>query len=268
LPTLLRYDAVKLKRELINPDYEHLWLEIKGMGLGGRTWPKFEIRIGAAMVERNGFSQFPKFEIPLIDGIKKPFDSWYAESQDDSGAKLELRFSLQKQVFDTSVWSRLDSPDKILFLRLIYSMPDVLLRLQAEHVAIHRPWTSWIDLAKSAMQVIEVNRTAAKPKDLPAQELKSAAIETAAVTPVQLPPSDTKKANLEKTASKKTPITKQGSKLASKPYATAKKSVATVAKKLDKKISDTKQSLTIKKAVTTKKAQSTKLMAIKLKKNK
>jgi hypothetical protein len=52
LPVLLRYDAVKLKRELINPDYEHLWLELKGMGLGTRTWPKFEIRLGAAMVQR------------------------------------------------------------------------------------------------------------------------------------------------------------------------------------------------------------------------
>jgi hypothetical protein len=230
LPVFLRYDAVKLKRELINPDYEHLWLELKGMGLGSRTWPKFEIRLGAALVQRNGFSQFPKFEIPLIDGKTKPFDSWYAESQDDNGAKLELRFSLEKQVFDTSVWSKLDGIDKALFIRLIYSMPDILLRLEADHIAIHRPWASWIDLAKSAMQVIEVNRMAAKSKDLQTPESKTATIETTAVTPAQLPPQNTKNVNLEKIVTKKIPTTKQGSKLASKPSATAKKSVATNAK--------------------------------------
>jgi hypothetical protein len=212
LPVLLRFDAVKLKRELVNPDYEHLWLELKGLGLGSRTWPKFEIRLGAAMVERNGFSKYPKFEIPLIDGKIKPFDSWYAESQDDNGAKLELRFSLEKQVFDNSVWSRLDVPDKALFMRLIYAMPSILLRLEAQHVAIHRPWASWIDMAKSAMQVIEVNRMAAQSKDLPAPESKSVVIETAstAVVPVQLPHPNTKKANLKKTTTK--PSTKSAAK--------------------------------------------------------
>ncbi len=255
LPVLLRYDAVKLKRELINPDYEHLWLELKGMGLGTRTWPKFEIRLGAAMVQRNGFSQFPKFEIPLIDGKTKPFDSWYAESQDDNGAKLELRFSLEKQVFDTSVWSRLDGSDKTLFLRLIYSMPDVLLRLEAEHVAIHRPWASWIDLARSAIQVIEVNRKAAQSKDLPVQETKPAGNEAVAEKSILAPPQINKKTNAEKAGAKKKPTTKKPTKPVSKP--TAKKSVATISKKLDKKTSDTKQPLTVKKVVASKKAQST-----------
>ena len=161
LPVLLRYDEVKLKRELINPDYEHLWLEFKGMSLGARTWPKFEMRLGAAMVQRVGFSQFPKFEFPLIDGRVKPFESWYAESQDDHGGKLELRFSLEKKVFDTSVWSKLDDADKMLLLRLIYVMPDVLLQLEAEHAAIERPWATWVGFAKATTQVIESSRAAA-----------------------------------------------------------------------------------------------------------
>lgn len=257
LPVLLRYDAVKLKRELINPDYEHLWLEIKSMGLGPRIWPKFEIRLGAAMVQRNGFSQFPKFEIPLIDGKSKPFDSWYAESQDDNGAKLELRFSLEKQVFDTSVWSRLDGPDKALFMRLIYAMPSVLLRLEAEHVAIHRPWASWVDLAKSAMQVIEVNRMAAQSKALPAPESQLISKEAADMAPVPIPPQDNKKTNLEKAVAKKKLATKGVIKPTYKPSATVKKSVATSSKKLDKKTSDTKQPLTVKKVVSSKKVQGT-----------
>lgn len=230
LPVLLRYDAVKLKRELVNPDYEHLWLEFKGLGLGARAWPKFELRLGAAMVQRGGFSQFPKFEIPLIDGKTKPFDSWYAESQDDNGAKLELRFSLEKQVFDTSVWAKLEDADKALLLRLIYAMPDVLLRLESEHASIHRPWATWVSFAKAAVQVIEAGRVAAQTKELPAPKAKPQDLPaSASSSPAKLPapvkktaskPAAKKKAAVKKLApAKKAPI----KKTAAKPVAAVKK---------------------------------------------
>jgi hypothetical protein len=175
LPVLLRYDHVNLKRELINPDYEHLWLEFKGLGLGARLIPKFEIRLGAAMVQPGGFSQFPKFEIPLVDGKTKPFESWYAESQDDHGAKLELRFSLEKKVFDAKVWAKLDEVDRALLLRLVYAMPDVLMRLESNHESIHRPWVTWISFAREAVQVIELSRAAAvQVKELTKPDLQTA----------------------------------------------------------------------------------------------
>ena len=205
LPVLLRYDAVKLKRELINPDYEHIWLELKGMGLGSRTWPKFEIRLGAAMIQRNGFSQFPKFEIPLIDGKTKPFDSWYAESQDDIGAKLELRFSLEKQVFDASVWTKLEGMDRALVLRLIYAMPDLLLRLEAEHASIHRPWATWVGFAKAAVQVIEDSRGATQTKELPATKAQ-AKVQPESTSSSLAKPLAPAKLVRKKTAAKKKPV--------------------------------------------------------------
>ncbi len=162
LPSVLRYDQVKLKRELINPDYEHLWLEFQGLHYGNIHLRKFEARLGAALVQADGFSSFPKFEIPLIDGKTKPFESWYAESQDDSGAKLELRLSLEKNVFDAAVWSKLSDTDKAFMLRLVYAFPEALKRLEAQHVAIHRPWATWVDFAKAAVNVFEVNRRATK----------------------------------------------------------------------------------------------------------
>ena len=204
LPMVLRYDGVKLKRELLNPDYEHLWLEFKGMGLGARTWPKFEIRLGAAMLKPGVFSQFPKYEIPLIDGKYKPFDSWYAESQDDTGAKLELRFSLEKQVFDANVFAKLDSEDRLLLLRLIYAMPDALLRLESEQAFIHRPWEEWVGFAKAAIKVIEVLSNAkAKTKELPAPETKM--VDKLSVT---LPSLNKRQVQAKKTGVKSVPIKK------------------------------------------------------------
>ena len=155
LPTRLRFDEIKLKRELINPDYEHLWFEFIGMSFGNRSWQKFELRLAASMIEKEHFSRFPKFEIPLIDGVSKPFDSWYAESRDDNGPKLELRFALEKGVFDSRVLAKLDAIDKAFILNIIYAMPDVLLRLKAEHVVIHRTWETWINFAKSCTQIID-----------------------------------------------------------------------------------------------------------------
>jgi hypothetical protein len=259
LPVMLRYDAIKLKRELTNPDYEHLWLEFKGMGLGARTWPKFEIRLGAAMVQRGGFSQFPKFEIPLIDGKTKPFESWYAESQDDNGAKLELRFSLEKQVFDTSVWAKLDDVDKALLLRLIYAMPDVLLRLEAEHASIHRPWGTWVSFAKAAMQVIEAGRAAAQIKELPAPDAIAAnkpAGKTlaASATPAKLPAPSAKSA-VTKKASLAKPAAKVTAKGEAKPVA---KKVAKVAPATAKKTAAVKKAVAVKKAAPAKKPMATK----------
>ncbi len=203
LPVLLRYDNVKLKRELINPDYEHLWLEFKGLGLGARLIPKFEIRLGAAMVQTGGFSQFPKFEIPLVDGKTKPFESWYAESQDDHGAKLELRFSLEKKVFDAKVWARLEELDRALLLRLVYAMPDVLMRLESVHEAIHRPWATWVAFARGAVQVIELSRAAAAQiQELPKPDSKTAAEIRVSASPDKLSALDLKVAVTKQPLSK------------------------------------------------------------------
>ena len=168
LPVSLRFDQVKLKRELINTDYEHLWLELHGASYGKQSWKKLEVRLGAALVQPDGFSQFPKFEIPLIDGKHKPFESWYAESYDDAGAKFELRFSLEKGVFDTTALTKLSELDRSLVLRLVYGMPAALQKLEQQGVSIHRDWKTWQEFALQATQALERSRKAsnASPEKL------------------------------------------------------------------------------------------------------
>lgn len=235
LPAMLRYDAVRLKRELINPDYEHLWLEFHGLSLGPAQWKKFEIRLGAALVQTDGFSQYPKFEIPLIDGKTKPFDSWYAESQDDSGAKLELRFALDKNVFDVAVWSKLLDTDKALVLRIIYAMPEALRRLEKQKTAIHRSWSTWIDFATAAVKVLDVNKTAAKlsaaPQQVetsetvnPAKPLPAAAEQAQLPAPTKLTSTGAKAGKVISITSK--PVAKGAAKSEPPPKSTSKKTQA------------------------------------------
>lgn len=155
LPKILRYDEALLKRELLNPDYEHLWIEIKNVKFGEYECPKFEIRLGAALVQPSGFSSFPKFEFPLLAGKTPPFTSWFPESQDDHGPKLELRFSLEGGNFDLNIWSRLSENDRALLLNLICTFPRILSGLNASQTPIHREWKTWIDFSKEAASIIQ-----------------------------------------------------------------------------------------------------------------
>jgi len=155
LPPVMRYNQIKLKREVQNPDYEHLWIEFYGVEFGDYQKPKLELRIGASLIEANGFSKYPKFELPLIDGKHKPFESWFPESRDDYGNKFELRFSLEKQVFDIGTWQKLAEADRRVLQALLFSLPAALTKLANNKISIIRPWSVWIDFVKSSLLVMQ-----------------------------------------------------------------------------------------------------------------
>jgi len=154
LPNVFRYEKIKLKRELQNPDYEHLWLEFHDASFGEFKSNKFELRIGAAMIDRNGFSLLPKLEFPLIDGKHKPFASWFAESSDDFGQKFELRFSLEKQVFDLNTYQKLSVADQKLLQVLAFVLPTAINKLIKSRVSIHRPWASWSSFVNETVAIL------------------------------------------------------------------------------------------------------------------
>ena len=164
LPQLLRFERVKLKREIRNPDYEHLWLEFYGLEFGNYRKPKLEFRLGAAMIQPGSFSRFPKLEFPLVDGVHKPFESWFAESYDDHGGKFELRFSLDKQAFDIQNWLKLNSDDRLLLQSLILALPSSIASLVKDQVAIGRPWAQWSDFARETAQLFRLQLQAIAAK--------------------------------------------------------------------------------------------------------
>lgn len=176
LPQLLRFERVKLKREIQNPDYEHLWLEFYGLEFGNYRKAKLEFRLGAAMIQPGAFSRFPKLEFPLVDGVHKPFESWFAESYDDHGGKFELRFSLDKQAFDLMNWLKLSPDDRLLLQSLILALPSTIASLAKDKIAIHRPWEQWADFARETTQLfrLQLQAIVAKMKaeagEMPASE--------------------------------------------------------------------------------------------------
>ena len=133
------------------------------------SWKKFEVRLGAALIQPGAFSLYPKFEIPLVDGKDKPFESWFSESYDDSGGKLELRFALERKIFDVAVWAKLSEADRAVVLRIIYAFPEALRRLENEKVSIHRPWKTWVEFARSAIQILDQLRASQAAQSKSAQ---------------------------------------------------------------------------------------------------
>ena len=91
-PPSLRFDRVSLKREQVNTDYEHLWLRFENLSFGDKAYPEFDFRLSCANVRTNGFGNHPKLEFPE-GSSKAPFESWFIDSYDDFGAKLELRLA-------------------------------------------------------------------------------------------------------------------------------------------------------------------------------
>jgi uncharacterized protein YukE len=154
LPAVFRFDEIKLKREQVNPDYEHLWLEFTGALYGQRHWSNLELRFAAANVQPGGFSRHPKVEIPKMNGSISPFETWFEESRDDFGPKMELRFDLNKQFFDLDVWSRVSSEDRAMLISMMGSIPYMLKTMENNGVKISRPWEDWNLLASGMVEIL------------------------------------------------------------------------------------------------------------------
>lgn len=154
LPKTFRYDSANLKGNKVNRDYEHLWFVFNNCSFDEKYWTKFEIRLGAADVVSCSFSKHPKLEIPLIDGKTKPFDSWFEESNDEFGAKWELRFDIDKYILDKSVWARLSKGEKDLIHQLSRSI-SIICRSSANNTKVYgHTWSDWTTLCSECLKII------------------------------------------------------------------------------------------------------------------
>jgi chemotaxis protein histidine kinase CheA len=164
-PNFFRFDQVSVKRSQVNPDYEHLWLRFENITLGGQRWPEFEFRLSCAGIRPGYFGDYPKLEFPA--GIAEAvLGSWFIESYDDFGAKLELRFA-QPQSMDMAIWRRLSSQDQAFISSLVEALPFALMHLQHTRTPLARAWEDWISMAAGVARILreltQVQAEAAHP---------------------------------------------------------------------------------------------------------
>jgi hypothetical protein len=148
LPPTWRYDALSLRNEQVNPDYEHLWFRLENTQYGTRQWPVFEFRLSASNVRKGKWSHLPKLEFPLPDDNgPKQFENWFEESEDDKGPKFELRFDMKTPAMDMNSWHALGQEDKAQAIALVHQLKGLLGELEQSGSLIKRPWADWYALA-------------------------------------------------------------------------------------------------------------------------
>lgn len=175
LPEVLRYDKVKLKREQVNPDYEHLWFSFENMTASGKLIGDFEYRISCTNVRPKKFGDHPKLEFPE-ETCKTVMQSWFDESYDDYGAKLEVRFALPDSM-DIEVWGKLSLNDQIFVRDLVRQLPYVLEDLRQSGDKPKRGWEDWKVLVSETQRVLNMRAESSKP--LPAiSKMRRSAVRT------------------------------------------------------------------------------------------
>lgn len=156
-PQVPRFSKIKLKRQQVNPDYEHIWLAFEDFCIGNQRLPVFEFRLSCANVDRDVFGAFPKLEFPRQAGVEA-FESWFAESSDDFGDKMELRYALP-EAMDLNVWHALSQKDRAFLNAVIQQLPRWLRRLELQGGALRRSWDDWLRVAKNIQRITKI-RTA------------------------------------------------------------------------------------------------------------
>ncbi|MES2901360.1 MAG: hypothetical protein V4723_16630 [Pseudomonadota bacterium] len=174
-PPALRFDKVTLKREQVNPDYEHLWFAVENMSFGSKRTTEFGFRLSCANVRPGKFGLYPKLEFPAEYGTLI-FEKWFVESYDDFGEKLELRFALPNSM-DMAVFSELSANDQAFILGLINNLTNMLNQLESNGVHISRQWSDWHMIAGEIERIhSQIKATVDSQKALVAQEPEDAII--------------------------------------------------------------------------------------------
>ena len=146
----LEYEGIQLQHEQVNPDYEHLWISLQAPKFGLRTVKNWHFRISCAGVEPGFFGLEPKLEIP--EQREQMLSSWFAESESDNCAKLELRFALPGSM-DTNVWRKIKAEDKEFLVELLKQLPMIFEILKIQGNCISRDWNDWLVLAENIKRI-------------------------------------------------------------------------------------------------------------------
>jgi hypothetical protein len=151
-PAALRFDGAALEREYLSDGYEHLSLKLDNLTFGKKGFGNFSFRLACANVDDNTFGTDPRLEFPYQED-PQVFDSWFEESCDELGPRLELRFALPDAI-DLNVLARLSETDRKLLARLVNQLPSMLDMVQQQGTEISRPWEDWHGVAKEIDRIL------------------------------------------------------------------------------------------------------------------
>lgn len=153
-PQVLRYDNLQLLGNEQLPNYDSLHIRLENLQLGERHWPELDYRLASIDYQSEGFGQNPRLEFP--EKTRASLQNWFAESQDERGSRLELRFA-QPDAMDLNVWNVLSAEDRILIASLAVTLPLQLLELEQCNATLAHSWQEWLMLGESLKRILTIN---------------------------------------------------------------------------------------------------------------
>src|SRR5690606_3325920 len=113
---------------------------------GDQEWTQLQYRLATVNEPGQPVGKNPRLEFPQC--AQYTLKSWFAETADDRGSRLELRFA-QPDAMDTEVWERLATEDQNHIAGLLSTLPMQLDDLQQAQQATTQPWEAWRSMANT-----------------------------------------------------------------------------------------------------------------------
>lgn len=163
-PRVIRFDCIEAEKIHHGEHYHSLSIKFKNLSLGEKLLGHFNYRISTVDETDAAFGQNPRLEFPK--STSAIFESWFPESTDDRGERLELRFAAPAAM-DTRVWEKLSDADKILIAGLVGSAPAQINELSQLKPEQSQRWDDWSTLATTIKTiVIKSAGTGVRKKDM------------------------------------------------------------------------------------------------------
>lgn len=139
-PLTLRYDNISLKEIVDVDNYRALGIALNNIRLGSESWHTLDFRLSTFGNGQGDAGAHPRLEFP--ESSRHAIQSWYPESNDERGPRLELRFS-KPDAMDTAVWSHLADADKLLIAALLKSLNIQIHELEMASRETSVAWHEW-----------------------------------------------------------------------------------------------------------------------------
>jgi hypothetical protein len=150
---IVRYDNFDAVEELSRPYYAGLSITFENLSQSHRNWSSFKFTFATVDTVEGAFGTNPRIEFPE-HGASHAMSSWYAESDDNEGRRLELRFDNPNNM-DMKVWRSLNEEDQLLVAGILIRLPNILAHNEERFTTGKYSRTQWIDL----IQLVRANLT-------------------------------------------------------------------------------------------------------------
>lgn len=150
---------INIKHKSKIPGYQCIWFEVDRVVTAHETLNNFNFRLSIAAVDEQGESNHPRLEFPEPIAGWTSLKSWYKESEDGYGPKLELRFETGGGHLDINVWDRMHSDDQLIVAVLLESLYYQLSALNEHWSSDFWSAAKWSDSIQRMIRILKSHRS-------------------------------------------------------------------------------------------------------------